>query len=81
MKQYVYILTIYNNLYDSVEDQLVFSSKEKALQYMRDSEREIRESGMLEESHIANNLAYVKYTDEDNMEYTASLDLVPKYVY
>ena len=81
MKQYVYILTIYNDLYNSVENQLVFSSKEKALQYMRDAERGLREGGMLEESHIANNLAYIKYTDEDNMEYTASLDLVPKYVY
>lgn len=77
----VYLVYQHNDLYDASENVFVFSTKAKALQSLRSLARKAEENGMLDESHVENNLAYVTVTDTDNMQYTYSLDLVPKKVY
>ena len=73
----VYLVRIFNDTYDTLNEILVFSSEQKARNYLRQIKERASELGWLDEYKDLRGLAYVTFVNEDNLMYTYSLDLVP----
>ena len=74
----VYLVHIFNDTYDTLDETLIFSSEQKARNYLRKIKERAKELGWLDEYKDLRGLAYVSYTNEDNDMYTCSLDILPK---
>lgn len=76
-----YVITRTNDFYGGLEDVLLFSSKEKALAFLRKEKRTAEQNDALVDWQMAGSIAYVTFTDDDNMQYTDTLDVVPHKIY